>query len=118
MKIVYGEEPKILNWDQLMSCCDGDIEFANELIGDFLADSYQLVEEIENAFRADCIHAIEPLHALKGTSGAVGAQRLYRACLELERRLRNNDLECADLYQNFLVEFNWVTQELKQRLAA
>jgi len=59
-------------------------DFVKELSNSFIADSKQLIENIDLAFAATDVEPIvDCIHALKGSAGSVGAQRLQNYCVML-----------------------------------
>lgn len=68
---------------------DGDSgDFLSEVIDIFLRDSAGLMERIRSAAQAGDRPAVRAaVHALKGSSGTVGASRLAKLCLELEQQI-------------------------------
>lgn len=118
MNLESGSEAKIINWERLLEVSDDDPDFAYELLEDFLADGNELISEIRTSFELGQFDCLEPLHALKGTSGSVGAQSLHLACVELEKKLKAGDPFCEDSFQKLFGEYGKVSVELKRKLAA
>ncbi len=62
----------------------GDETFLQELVGNFLADGQRHVNRINAAVEDDYLEYREALHALKGSSTELGAQKLVEVCLKGE----------------------------------
>jgi two-component system sensor histidine kinase RpfC len=60
-----------------------DDNFFHELIGNFLSDTKKLISEMEKAIaEEDFARFREIAHALKGSAGSIGANRLHDLCNE------------------------------------
>lgn len=75
-----------LDWSMIrrLSNFSSDEGFILEILQDFTADSEALLKEINAAILARDPHAFrDKIHALRGTSGNVGAEAIRRLCQEL-----------------------------------
>jgi two-component system sensor histidine kinase RpfC len=75
-----------LDWSMIrrLSNFSSDEGFILEILQDFTADSEALLKEINAAIVARDPHAFrDKIHALRGTSGNVGAEAIRRLCQEL-----------------------------------
>jgi len=70
---------------QALSALDSDPEFLTRLIAGFIEDSNQHIIDIQQATSDDYPLLREALHALKGTSSELGANKLSDACKEGEK---------------------------------
>jgi HPt (histidine-containing phosphotransfer) domain-containing protein len=74
----------------------GANDFVTKLIDQFLAESTSRMAALKDAVeQADAPALRLATHSLKGTSGAVGANRMVTICEELEQLARNATLDCA-----------------------
>ena len=81
----------VLDYEQLMLLegLGSRSDFMERLIGVFIGDSAALMERMETALEAKRFGELRSLvHALKGSAGSIGAERLTRACSQLQ--------ECAE----------------------
>jgi two-component system sensor histidine kinase RpfC len=82
----YRPEPfPAINWSTLNGLAQfGGEDFMIETLHDYLENSAKLMAEIEQACRALNVQLFrERVHALRGTSGNVGAEALCRVCQTL-----------------------------------
>ncbi|MEA2301445.1 MAG: two-component system, sensor histidine kinase and response regulator, partial [Solirubrobacteraceae bacterium] len=77
--------PPVLDPERLAEICDGDGEIRRQLIGMFLSDARAGIAALAGALAAgDAAAARAAAHSLKGSSGAVGADRLSSHARRLE----------------------------------
>lgn len=89
----HGDVVPAIDWKALSSLRDlvADDSFLLETLSEYLTDSQSLITEI-----ADAVAELDPqafrdgIHALRGTSGNVGAQSLRHACEEITGITRND----------------------------
>jgi two-component system sensor histidine kinase RpfC len=84
----------MLDYDQLMLLegLGSRSDFMERLIGVFIGDSAALMEKMESAVDAKRFGELRSLvHALKGSASSIGAERLARACTQLQE-LAEGDL--------------------------
>lgn len=77
---------------------------------DFLDEAQGLVEQIKYMIENKSYSEIhEKLHILKGNSGTLGAQKLFKTCVIFENRIKNSDFTRIEGYnqllENHLVNF-------------
>ena len=91
-------------------------ELLRTLITLFLDETPRVQERMQAAFsRADAPALAEAAHALKGSSGNLGAGRMQQLCGELQTLGRANDLTTAgDRLARLGVEFALVRTALSQ----
>jgi HPt (histidine-containing phosphotransfer) domain-containing protein len=76
----------ILDRKQLDSSTGGDVEFMAEILDAYFSSMPEYTVSIDAAIRAQDSNSLRyHAHAAKGSSQAVGAQRLAAICLALER---------------------------------
>lgn len=94
---------------------EGEPDFITELIDTYLADSPQRLQAMEDALKNQDLSAFaKAAHALKGSSGNLGAEALARTCLQGEMAGRNQDLVQAQLSLGLIRnEWNAAAGELK-----
>lgn len=83
-------EEAIIDYDVLikLKSLSDDVAFLPSLINGFIGDSEKLIHDIEAAIsKADFEKYDDLVHALKGSSGSIGAVRLHMLCSE---RLNSN----------------------------
>lgn len=101
--------------DKLREFCSDD-EFIAEMLEEYLVDTKGLIEEIEAAVEElDAGKFRDKVHALRGTSGNVGAQGLRRVTEEF-RGITQNDLKQhgQDFVGRLTFEFARVRSEISQ----
>jgi two-component system sensor histidine kinase RpfC len=84
----------MLDYDQLMLLegLGSRSDFMERLVGVFIGDSAALIEKMEAAVDAKRFGELRSLvHALKGSASSIGAERLARACTQLQE-LAEGDL--------------------------
>jgi two-component system sensor histidine kinase RpfC len=84
----------MLDYDQLalLEGLGSRSDFMERLVGVFITDSAGLMDKMDAALEAKRFGELRSLvHALKGSSGSIGADRLARACTELQE-LAEGDL--------------------------
>jgi HPt (histidine-containing phosphotransfer) domain-containing protein len=73
---------------------EGDPDFLTELIDTYLTDAPTRILAMQTALdRQDLAAFAKAAHALKGSSGNLGAETLARICLQGEMAGRNQDLQ-------------------------
>jgi two-component system sensor histidine kinase/response regulator len=88
-----------ISWDALDSITDLDPEqskkLASRVIDVYRENSAELIEAIAESLNQGDPEAIRlTAHALKSSSGNVGAKRLVELCRNIEKSVRENELEC------------------------
>lgn len=96
-----------LNLDRLRLVLGDDIELHREIIDLYLADSRKRLAEMHAALNRQDLETLRrQAHAIKGSSGNVGAERVQQAALTLENMARevsspNLDLHLARVQEEF-----------------
>ncbi|MDA8130948.1 MAG: response regulator [Elusimicrobia bacterium] len=95
-------------------------EFLSGILSTYLKDLPGRVEAVRTAAEAKDAEALRlAAHALKGSSGNIGARRLQKLCLLLEQAGRSGSLEgVADLMKAFDLEVPAVRQAIEARISA
>lgn len=82
------------NFRQLQAPDEPDL--VQQLIDLYLADTPERLNALHQALaQGDATRVAQAAHSLKGSSANIGAQRVARVCLELERCGKANDLSAA-----------------------
>ncbi len=117
--------PMLIDWDLLMSRV-GDEELADEIVPIFLSDSIERMDKLSAACACDdCQEVKFYAHAIKGSSGIVGASELSSLSSDLECAAREGDLSrihslfphMKDIFDSlaaFLSEKDWKTVAKQQ----
>lgn len=82
-------------------------DFFHDLIQGFIRDGNGILDKMEDALtREDYADFRDASHALKGNAGSIGAVRLYKSCLQIERMSRADyDLLGGQLVADIRAEF-------------
>jgi len=109
----------MLNYDYLNEITGGDEEFITELLGDFLAQTPDLMAQIESAVAQGDADALgKAAHTLKGSARAVGADEFAAIAFELEQAGKQNNLSSApDALQRLQAYWGTLADYLQQRAA-
>jgi len=93
-----------------------DPSVLNEVVGLFVADAPMRIASIREAMQKhDAGLLLSAAHALKSSSGNVGASRLHKMCADLERMARSGDLTSAKALADKLdAEFDRAVTALRQ----
>lgn len=107
-----------INVARLRDTIGDDPDFIVELYGIYVDDARNRLANLDSALVAACPERIEDAaHALKGSSGNVGAERMSALAAELERVDFASDPEKArDLTTQLHAEFEAVYDFVKQYL--
>ncbi|MFH1943442.1 MAG: Hpt domain-containing protein, partial [bacterium] len=88
--------PVDIDLTKAMDAVDGDKELLKELVGDFLKEIPQHLEELQGVIdRGDAGQGERKAHSLKGNVGIFGAKVAYDLAYDLENRGRESRLEGA-----------------------
>lgn len=91
-----------------------DDSFYRQLVSGFLSDARNLISEMEiAAAEKNYTHFSEIAHALKGSAGSIGANRLYHLCNEA--RLRN-DCDYTRILKSIVLTFEQTTDALNSSI--
>jgi len=81
-----------LKFDELLTRCMGEVEFAQKIIRDFLDSSGPLLDEIGDSIAESSVQkAARTVHRLKGTAATVAAKPFLNSLVELETLLRSDE---------------------------
>ena len=104
----------VLDDDKLNSIkalADGDDDFFRELTDLFFERAPALLNEMQQALSSkDATQFERSSHALKGSSGNLGAMRMMKVCEEMERIGRENVIEQAEGLMPMLVDLYSATE--------
>ncbi|MEL6602542.1 MAG: Hpt domain-containing protein [Cyanobacteria bacterium J06614_10] len=88
--------PVDFDWQRLRQLAGEDAAFEHELLGLFLQDAEDMLQELDQAIAVQCVASTESVaHALRGASANVGAIALSAAALQLEQIARQGSLQGA-----------------------
>jgi HPt (histidine-containing phosphotransfer) domain-containing protein len=98
----------------------GDADLLSELSTMFLADASSRLAALREAVKGGDAKSVEQIaHALKGSSGNMGAKRMAKICAELEYAGASGDLSYApELLGRLEEEFSRVRPALEAETAA
>ena len=110
----------MLNYDYLSEITGGDAEFIAELLGDFVSQTPELMEQIATAVaQGDAATLGKAAHTLKGSARAIGADEFAAIAFELEQAGKQGDLSNApDALQRLQTYWRSLEAYLQERLAA
>ncbi|MBF0120856.1 MAG: response regulator [Desulfobacterales bacterium] len=98
---------------------EGNKRLFKDLLIGFYKESKELAEEIESAIKkGEFDIARRIVHTIKGTSGNISANDLYTAAIELEKGIKNNNVEEYDdtAIVNLLSNFNQALRKVLESL--
>lgn len=91
-------KPEPLLFDELLSRCMGETDFAKHILKDFLTSCSPLLDEImSEPAEVDRTQMAKKIHRLKGTAATVGAKPFKESLLELEAILKECEEDAARL---------------------
>ncbi len=110
--------PVPVNIQRLNDITDGDLEFEQELIESFLADTERHVADLESAVQGDDGEEVRlQAHAIKGSSANAGAKRLEEIAVRLEEIRVGKEPERAQaLLDDLRSEFERVREYLQDHM--
>jgi len=110
----------MLNYDYLNEITGGDAEFIAELLGDFVSQTPELMEQIATAIaRGDAATVGTAAHTLKGSARAIGADEFAAIAFELEQAGKQGDLSNApDALQRLQTYWQSLEAYLQGQIAA
>jgi HPt (histidine-containing phosphotransfer) domain-containing protein len=92
-----------VDWNRLDQTCDGDKEFASELIGTFETSGEQSLQEIQDGLAKNDLSAAQrAAHSLKGAAGSIGAMIARNVAADLEIAAKEGDAGKAALLLDVL----------------
>ncbi|MCX7993919.1 MAG: Hpt domain-containing protein [Fimbriimonadales bacterium] len=109
----------MLNETYLHEVAGGDPEFIAEILSDFLAQTPELIAQIEAAARVGHPDALSrAAHTLKGSARSVGADEFAEIAFQLELAGKQGDLANApDTLQRLKAYWDQLADCLQQRTA-
>jgi HPt (histidine-containing phosphotransfer) domain-containing protein len=101
--LIRGDRNSLpIDWKQLGQLSDGNEEFERELLGIFLTESRDRLQQAQQAlFACDYEGLRAAAHQMKGASGNIGMHDFWEMAAKLERRAKQQNLSGVD---NILVE--------------
>ncbi|MBU3916118.1 response regulator, partial [bacterium] len=92
----------------------GNEAMYQKILFKFKHNSLDMVDKIKEAIHTNDLDSARPLaHTIKGTSGNIGANKLFKAAGELESVLRNKQIEEIEAtVKAFLNEFDFVIKTI------
>lgn len=76
---------KILDLTYLAEAADGDVEFIDEILGDYLVEMARLLSELDDLIaKSETQTLVRNAHTIKGASANVGAGRVRATAAQLE----------------------------------
>jgi HPt (histidine-containing phosphotransfer) domain-containing protein len=96
---------------------EGDVELMRELVTEFVVDGETRLELLRRGLAEDSPIALRnEAHALKGSSGVVGATRMAELAQAIERCAEKTDLSaCSEGVEHLGEEFERVRAYLEER---
>lgn len=89
----------LVNASALQEITGGNATIMEDIVGEFAETAREMVAKLDTALRAgDILGAMRAAHTLKGSSGIIGAGRLHRLSLAVERSASTGDLAAARDY--------------------
>jgi two-component system sensor histidine kinase/response regulator len=109
-----------VDWNRLDETCDGDKEFASELISTFATSGEQSLQEIQDALAANDLAAAQrAAHSLKGAAGSIGAMIARSIAADLEVAAKEGDVgKSALLLEVLRAEVSRANEYLHRKLEA
>lgn len=87
----------LLDLRYLAEAAEGNVEFIESILHDYLKGTGHQLEELHGALLAQDVEALRRLaHSVKGASASVGAIRVMEAAARLEEQLRAEGMARAD----------------------
>jgi HPt (histidine-containing phosphotransfer) domain-containing protein len=101
--------------DELLESVGGDLEFLEELLGDYFDDSPNQLSEMQRALNeGDAERFRRAAHSLKSNSANFGARKLADSCRELEEMGKSATLSGAgDVLARAKLEYEEAKNALK-----
>lgn len=87
----------VLDLRYLAEAAEGDVEFIESILHDYLKGTGSQLEELHGALLAQDVEAVRRLaHSVKGASASVGATRVMEAASALEDHVRADGMSRVD----------------------
>lgn len=85
---------KILDLTYLAEAADGDVEFIDEILGDYLVEMARLLSELDDLIaKSETQTLVRNAHTIKGASANVGAGRVRATAARLESLANKGTLQ-------------------------
>jgi HPt (histidine-containing phosphotransfer) domain-containing protein len=85
---------KILDLTYLAEAANGDLDFVNEILGDYLVEMVKYLSCMEAQLRdSDLQPLLRSAHTIKGASANVGATRVRETAAKLEAQAKKGSIE-------------------------
>ncbi len=85
--------PKILDLTYLAEAADGDAEFIDEILGDYLVEMAQYLSELHELYKAEDLQPLlRSAHTIKGASANVGAVRVRETAAKIESQAKKGSI--------------------------
>ena len=94
----------VFNKEKAMTHTMNDLSLLKELVGFTLEDVPVMLENLKKELKGDVDAAAELAHKVKGSAGAIRAEKLFAAAFELETTLKEGDLSRAEELYLFVCE--------------
>jgi HPt (histidine-containing phosphotransfer) domain-containing protein len=106
--------------EELRTLAGDDVVFWRDLLASYLKTATESVAHVRDCYeRLAYEEMVRATHALKSSSGNLGAGQMYNACLELESASRANDFtRTAHLVEQLEQELERIKPELERELQA
>jgi two-component system sensor histidine kinase/response regulator len=114
---VKKDKGQSIDMKMALETVDGDEDFLKELWEIFIKEGPVMIKDIKKAIDEKDLHLLkEQAHALKSSSGHVGAVLIKELALELELGAEGKMLEnISDTYKRLIEEFERVEEELSSK---
>lgn len=89
---------QLLDLRYLAEAAEGDVEFIESILHDYLKGTGKQLEELHGALLAQDADAVRRLaHSVKGASASVGATRVMEAAAQLEEHVQAEGMSHTDV---------------------
>lgn len=103
--MAFPEEP-VLDPSYLYESADGDLEFMEAVLREYVDGTAENVAALRAAFvQGDRLTLCRAAHSVKGASASVGALRVMSAAARLEALANDDALDLADVLIELELEF-------------
>jgi|GEM_PF-1230113 len=111
-----ADVPKILDLTYLAEAADGDVEFIDEILGDYLVEMAKQLIELEENFKVEEMTTfIRSAHTIKGASANVGAARVRDTAAKLENQANQGKIDGGESLISLLHQEIARVKELVER---
>lgn len=99
------QEIKIFDYEGLYKRVDGDEELLEELVGEFINQTPDIINSIQEAIEKNDLITVErKAHSLKGSSANIGAILLNEIAINMEKQARNKNITGSKIISKKLEE--------------